>query len=101
LTIDKIRGRFPWHELIRADGGYNAGHAEVAVAKMPVMHMEILKRSDDMEGSEVLPRCGWLGASSRGLDETGVSPRTSKTKPKPSFVTLASIQIGLGRPART
>jgi hypothetical protein len=25
LVLDKIRGRFPWLELIWVDGGYNAG----------------------------------------------------------------------------
>ena len=36
LVIDKIRRRFPWLELIWADGAYNAWQAEAAVAKMPV-----------------------------------------------------------------
>ena len=56
LVLDKIRRRFPWLELIWADGGYNAWQVEAAVAKVPVLRMEIVKRSDDMKGFIVLPR---------------------------------------------
>jgi hypothetical protein len=35
LVLDKIRRRFPWLELIWADGGYNAWQVEAAVAKVP------------------------------------------------------------------
>ena len=50
-----IRQRFPWLELIWADGGYNAWQGEAAVAKLSVLRMEIVKRSDDVEGFVVLP----------------------------------------------
>jgi putative transposase len=33
LVLDNIRQRFPWLELIWADGGYNAWQAVAAVAK--------------------------------------------------------------------
>ena len=56
LVIDKIRRRLPWLELIWADGGYDAWQVEAAVAKMPVLRMGIVKRSDDMSGFVVLPR---------------------------------------------
>jgi len=56
LVLDKIRRRFPWLELIWADGGYNAWQVEAAVAKVPVLRVEIVKRSDDMKGFVVLPR---------------------------------------------
>jgi transposase len=55
LVLDKIRKRFPWLELIWADGGYNARRVEPAVAKVPLLRMEIVKRSDDMKGFVVLP----------------------------------------------
>jgi transposase len=35
LVLDKIRRRFPWLELIWADGGYNAWQVDAAVAKVP------------------------------------------------------------------
>jgi transposase len=37
LVLDKIRRRFPWLELVWADGGYNAWQVEAAVAKVPVL----------------------------------------------------------------
>ena len=46
---------------------YNARQVEAAVAKVPVLRLEIVKRSDDMKGFVVLPRrwvversFGWL-----------------------------------------
>jgi hypothetical protein len=42
LVLDKIRRRFPWLELIWADGGYNAWQAGAAVAKVPVLRIEYL-----------------------------------------------------------
>ena len=56
LVLDKIRRRFPWLELIWADGGYNAWQVDAAAAKVPLLRMEIVKRSDDMKGFVVLPR---------------------------------------------
>ena len=35
LVLDKIRRRFPWFELIWADGGYSAWQVDAAVAKVP------------------------------------------------------------------
>ena len=37
LVLDKIRRRFPWLELIWADGGYNAWQLDAAVAKVPLL----------------------------------------------------------------
>jgi transposase len=79
LVLDKMRRRFPWLELIWADGGYNAWQVDAAVATVPVVRMEVVKRRDDMKGFVVLPR----RAPSPGSDATGASPRTSKTLPKP------------------
>jgi hypothetical protein len=56
LVLDKIRRRFPWLELIWADGGYNAWQVDAAVANVPLLRMEIVKRSDDVKGFVVLPR---------------------------------------------
>ena len=82
LVLDKIRRRFPWLELVWADGGYNAWQVDAAVAKVPPLRTEIVKRSDDMKGFVVLS-CPLSSALSPGSDATGVSPRTSKTLPKP------------------
>ena len=51
LVLDKIRRRFPWLELIWADGGYNAWQVEAAVAKVPLLRLEIVRRSEDMRAS--------------------------------------------------
>jgi hypothetical protein len=56
LVLDKIRRRFPWLELIWADGGYNAWQVNAVVATVPVARMEIVKRRDDMKGFVALPR---------------------------------------------
>ena len=68
----KIRRRFPWLELIWADGGYNAWQVDAAVAKVPLLRMEIVKRNDDMKGFVVLPRrwvvertFSWFGRNRR------------------------------------
>ncbi len=52
----EICGRFPWLELIQADGGYNAWQIDAAVAKVPRLHLAIVKRSDDVKRFFVLPR---------------------------------------------
>ena len=42
-----------------ADGGYNAWQVDAALAKVPRLRMEIVKRSDDVKGFVVLP-CRWV-----------------------------------------
>ena len=56
LVLNKIRNRFPWLQLVWADAGYHAHQVDTAVAKIPVLRLEIVKRSDDMKGFVVLPR---------------------------------------------
>jgi len=72
LVLNKIRGHFPWLELIWADGGYNALQVDAAVAKVPPLRMEIVKRSDNAKGFVVLPRrwvveltFSWFGRNRR------------------------------------
>jgi len=71
LVLDRIRRRLPWLEMIWADGGYNARQVAAAVTKVPVLRMEIVKRSD-VKGFVVLPRrwvveriFSWLGRNRR------------------------------------
>jgi Transposase DDE domain len=42
LVLDKIRNHFPWLELVWADNSYNARQVEAAVAKVPVLRLEIV-----------------------------------------------------------
>jgi transposase len=102
LVLDKIRNRFPWLELVWADNGYNAWQVEAAVAKVPVLRLEIIKRSDDLKGFVVLPRrwvvertFSWFGRNRRiAKDYENLAETLS------AFVTLACIQIAVRRLAR-
>jgi transposase len=88
--------------LIWADGGYNAWQVEAAVAKMPVLRMGIVKRSDDVSGFVVLPRrwvvertFSWFGGNSRLANDFQNLAETLA-----AFVTVASIPLAVRRPAR-
>ncbi|WP_425438491.1 IS5 family transposase [Rhodospira trueperi] len=101
-VLDKIRNRFPWLELVWADGGYNAHQVKDAVAKIPVLRMEIVKRTDDMKGFVVLPRrwvvertFSWFGRNRRlAKDYENLADTLA------AFVSIASIQLALRRLAR-
>ena len=102
LILDKIRRRFLWLELIWADDGYNAWQVDAAVAKVPRLRLEIVKRSDDIKGFVVLPRrwvvertFSWFGRNRRLARYFENLAETLAT-----FVTLASIQLILRRLAR-
>ena len=102
LVLDKIRRRCPWLELIWADGGYNAWLVDVAVAKVPRLCLEIVKRGEDIRGFVVLPRrwvvertFSWFGRNRRLAKDFENLAETLAT-----FVTLASIQLALRRLTR-
>ena len=102
LVLDKIRRRFPWLELIWADGGYNAWQVDAAVAKVPRLRLEIVKWSDDIMGFVVLPRrwvversFSWFGRNRRLAEDFENLAETLAT-----VVTLASIQLTLRRLAK-
>jgi len=102
LVLDKIRRQFPWLELVWADGGYNARQVDAAVAKVPTLRLEIVKRSDDMQGFVVLPRrwvvertFSWFGRNRRLAKDFENLAETLA-----AFVMLACIQLALRRLAR-
>jgi transposase len=102
LGLDKIRRRFPWLELIWANGGYNAWQVDAAVAKVPPLRLELVKRRDDIKGFVVLLRrwvvertFSWFGRNRRLAKDFENLAETLAT-----FVTLASIQLTLRRLAR-
>jgi hypothetical protein len=37
FVLDRIRSRFPWLELVWADGDYHAWQVDAAIAKVPVL----------------------------------------------------------------
>jgi transposase len=88
--------------IVWADGGHNAWQVDAAVAKAPLLRMEIVKRSDDMNGFVVLPRrwvvertFSWFGRNRRLAKDFENLAETLAT-----FVTLTSIQLALRRFAR-
>ena len=102
LVLDKIRNSFPWLELLWADSGYNAHQVDEAVAKVPSLRIEIVKRSDDMKGFVLLPRrwvvertFSWFGRNRRLARDWENLAATLQ-----AFVALASIQIAIRRLAR-
>jgi transposase len=102
LVLDKIRNRFPWLELVWADGGYHAHQVDAAIAQIPVLRLEIVKRSDDVKGFVVLPRrwvvertFSWFGRNRRLAKDFENLADTLL-----AFVTLACIQIAVRRLAR-
>jgi transposase len=102
LVLNKICRRFHWLELIWADSGYNAWQVVAAVAKVPRLRLEIVKRSDDTKGFVVLPRrwvvertFSWFGRNRRLAKDFENLAETLA-----AFVTLASIQLALRRLAR-
>ena len=102
LVLDKIHNRFPWLELVWADNGTNAWQVKAAVAKVPVLRLEIVKRGDGIKGFAVLPR-RWV--VERTFSWSGRNRRIAKDYENPglipaAFVTLACIQIAVRRLAR-
>ena len=85
-----------------ADSGDNARQVTDAVAKVPGLRIEIVKRSDDRKGFVVLPRrwvvertFSWFGRNRRLAKDYENLADTLAT-----FVTLAAIQLGIRRLAR-
>lgn len=102
LVLERIKARFPWLQLVWADGGYNARQVNAAVAKSPGLRIEIVKRTDDMKGFVVLPRrwvvertFSWFGRNRRLAKDWENLADTLN-----AFVTLASIQLAIRRLAR-
>ena len=103
VVLDKIRQRFPWLELVWANSGYNAHQVKDVVARVPALRIEIVKRSDDMKGFVVLPRRWVVERTFFGSAETAALQGTTRNLADTlaTFVTLAAIQLGIRRLART
>lgn len=102
LVLDKIRKSHPWLELVWADNAYNAHQVTDAVARIPCLRLEIVKRPDGATGFVVLPRrwvvertFSWFGRNRRLAKDWESLAETLL-----AFVTIASIQIALRRLAR-
>ena len=100
LLLSTLFGLFPFLKKLFADGGYQGPQFEQAVAKiLPELQVEIVKRSDQAEGFEILPKrwvvertFAWLGRCRRLAKDF-----ENMTRIALAFVKLASIRFMLRR----
>jgi transposase len=93
-------GLFPFLRKLFADGGYQGPKFQEALAKvLPQLNVEIVKRSDQAKGFEVLPKrwivertFAWLNRCRRLAKDFENLTRTALI-----FVKLASIRLMLRR----
>ena len=85
LVLEKVKGKFPRMELIWADGGYS-GKLIDWVKQFCGWILEIVKRSDDVQGFKVLPHrwvvertFGWFGRYRRLSKDYEGLPETSES----------------------
>jgi putative transposase len=101
LVLEPVKGVFPRLKLIWADAGYS-GHLIDWVNSVCGWILEIVKRSDDIKGFQVLPRrwvvertFGWLGRYRRlSKDYEGL------TESSQAFIYAAMIHIMVKRLAQ-
>ena len=102
LVLEGLRARCPNLELVWADAGYLARQVDAAIAAVPGLRIEIVKRSQP-KGWELLPRrwgiertFAWFGRNRRlakvyeGIVEAALA-----------FIHLATIQLLIRRLAQT
>ena len=98
LVLASLFGRFPFLAKLFADGGYQGPQFRDAVAAiLPQLKVEIVKRSDQASGFQVLPRrwvvertLAWLGRCRRLAKDF-----ENLTDNATAFVRLASIRLML------
>ncbi len=102
LVFDKIKLRFPWLECVFADTGYNAQQTYEAAAGNG-LRLEVVRRNPNAVGFEVIKRrwvvertFSWLGRNRRLAKDFENLASTLL-----AFVTLAAIQFGIRRLARS
>ena len=67
LVLSTLFGLFPFRKKLFADGGYQGPQFREALAKaLPQLNVEIVKRSDQAKGFEVLPKRWIVERPSRG-----------------------------------
>ena len=98
LVLSKLVGQFPRLRLIWADGGY-AGQLIGWAQALGGWLLEIVKRSDDVRGFEVLPHrwivertFAWLGCYRRLSKDYEALPESSE-----AFIYVAMTQVMLRR----
>jgi transposase len=100
--LKEARRLFPFIKRIFADGGYQGAATAAAVKALGSWELEIVKRSDQATGFEVLPKrwivertFGWLGRCRRLAKDFENRTRTAL-----AFLRLALIRLMLRRIAR-
>jgi transposase len=104
LLLSTLFGLFPFLKKLFADGGYQGPQFEQAVTKiLPELQVEIVKRSDQAKGFEILPKrwvvertFAWLGRCRRLAKDF-----ENLTRIALAFVKLASIRFMLRRLCKT
>ena len=100
LLLEKVRGRFPRLRLIWADGGYTGKLIDWVKT---VFHwvLEIVKRSDDVKGFQVLPHrwvvertFGWLGRYRRLSKDYEELPESSEAMIYVAMIHLMVRRLG-------
>jgi transposase len=100
LVLSTLFGMYPFLVKLFADGGYQGPQFQSAVTTaMPQLSIEIVKRSDQAKGFEVLPRrwvvertLAWLGRCRRLAKDF-----ENLTRMAVAFIRLASIRLMLRR----
>src|SRR5271155_2076199 len=88
LVIEAIHQLFPWLRHLFADSVYNGPNLREALAKFGNWTIEIVKRTADAVGFQLLPGDGWSNELWLGSIETAVWPKISRLRspaPKPGF----------------
>jgi transposase len=96
LVLSTMFGLYPFLQRLFADGGYQGPRFRKALAKvLPQLSVEIVKRSDQAKGFEVLPRrwivertFAWLNRCRRLAKDFENLTRTAL-----AFIKLASIRL--------
>lgn len=104
MLLSTLFGLFPFLRKLFADGGYQGPQFEQAVAEiLPELQVEIVKRSDQAKGFEILPKrwivertFAWLGRCRRLAKDF-----ENLTRIALAFVKLASIRFMLRRLCQT
>lgn len=100
LVLDTLFGLFPFLRKLFADGGYRGPQFQRAVKKtLPCLAVEIVKRSDQARGFEVIPKrwvvertFAWLNRCRRLAKDFENLARNAM-----AFLRLASIRLMLRR----
>lgn len=101
--LGAIRGAFPWLRHVFADAAYAGGKLEQSLAKLGQWTLEIVRRSDAVQGFELLPRrwvvertIAWLNRNRRLAKDFEATIESAH-----AWLMIASVKMLLRRLARS